>query len=299
MQRIKKAVILCGGLATRFLPISKSVCKEMLPIINRPIIDLIVTELKEAGIEEVLIVVRRGKEILENYFDRNVEIEERLALTGKNDLLELAQRPQNILRVSFIRQLDASGTAQATYMAKEFAGGEPFLMMFGDELLFNKTSGTKQLLAAYDECYEEGGSLLAVKTVAKSEVSSYGIINPCTLFKSESGLIKVFDMVEKPKPEDAPSNLCYIGPAILTPEIFEEIEKLERPTESWKEVVLTCAYRKLAQRGKLFAAKINGTRFDVGSHSGLIKANVYAALKDKNYKDDMIEFLSNLGYDKE
>ena len=254
-----------------------------------PVIHFIVSQLKEAGIEEVLIVVGRNKEILENYFDRNVEVEERLVQTGKAELLKVATSPHKIINISFVRQIDAKGTGYAAALAKNFVAGEPFMLMYGDEVMFGGVSCAKQLIKAYNNCYEDAASVIAVCKVPRQQVSSYGIV---AFEKTKGKLVKMTGIVEKPKISEAPSSYSYIGPAILNNEIFDEIAKIK--VQPGEEIGITSAYDSLAKKGKMCALMVKGKRFDVGSPLGLIKANVYAASKDKKLKKELALFLLSL-----
>jgi UTP--glucose-1-phosphate uridylyltransferase len=259
----------------------------MLPIVDKPIIDYIVSELKDAGIEEVLIILGRNKEILANYFDRNIEIENRIGCPLEN------KQCANF-KIYFLRQEEAKGTGYATSLAKNFVAGEPFVLMFGDEIIFSRKSVTKQLIDAFDN-----KTLIAVQKVKMADVHKYGIV------KIDS-ISHMIDLVEKPNRSEAPSNLSYLGPAVLLPEIFDEIDKIEinqknmnaiennKPLGSSPEIGITSAYQSLARQNKISHLKVSGKRFDTGSPIGLIKANVYAASHNKKSKAEFRGFLKGV-----
>lgn len=285
---IKKAVILCGGMATRFMPYCKSVPKEMLPILNKPILHYLVEDLVEEGITDILIVIGRNKESIFNYFDKVPELEERLIKSNKKDLLNIVNKPQNLANITFIKQIEPKGTGYATLKAKNWVGSDNFYLCFGDELMFNnKESCVKQLLEKFNQCNK---SIIAVQSCKFSEVEKYGIIKAG---KIKNNLIEVLDIIEKPKPENAPSNICYIGPAVLKPEIFDIIEKTDF---SGLELNLTDSFKLLAKENKIFAMQINGERFDCGNVTGFLKANIFYGLKDKGISEDIINYLNNKNY---
>lgn len=285
---IKKAVILCGGMATRFMPYCKSVPKEMLPILNKPILHYLVEDLVKEGITDILIVIGRNKESIFNYFDKVPELEERLIKSNKKDLLNIVNKPQNLANITFIKQIEPKGTGYATLKAKNWVGSDDFYLCFGDELMFNnKESCVRQLLEKFNQCNK---SIIAVQSCKFSEVEKYGIIKAG---KIKNNLIEVLDIIEKPKPENAPSNICYIGPAVLKPEIFDIIEKTDF---SGLELNLTDSFKLLAKENKIFAMQINGERFDCGNVTGFLKANIFYGLKDKGISEDIINYLNNKNY---
>lgn len=284
---IKKAVILTGGLATRFLPISKSVPKEMLPILNKPVLQLIIEDLKKAGVEQALIINGRNKEAIVRHFDCNYELEDRLIKTNKNELLKEEQNSTQLLDLYFKQQLYAKGTGYGLMLAKKWVDKDPFVMVFGDELVFNDGKNVYEQLF---DCYNKHKTnVIAVQQVPHSEVYKYGIIDIKKQYDNEY-LIK--DIVEKPKVEDAPSDISYIGPAVLTYDIFEAIDRL--PKIDGKEIIATEAFRDLAQNGDFYAVNIEGERHDVGNKFGFLKANVCAALKDDEIKEQTIEMLKQI-----
>ena len=287
MKKVTKAVVLCGGLATRFLPISKSVPKEMLPLLDKPILQIIVEDLAKAGIKDILVIVGRGKECILNHFDKNVEIEQRLIETNKLDELAQVQKTYNLANILFKRQLEPKGTGYCVEIAKSFVGDDPFVVMFGDEVMFcEKENAIEQLLQTFEK---EQLSTIAVKQVPMEEVYKYGIIQKGD--KIEDGY-KVEKIVEKPKVSEAPSNISYIGPAVLTNEIFDKLKIMK--VEEGKEKILTDAFDLLARENKLCARMIEGDRHDMGNKFGFVKANIYACLNDENYSKDMKNLICEL-----
>lgn len=284
---IKKAVILCGGMATRFMPYCKSVPKEMLPILDKPILQYLIEDLSEAGITDILIVIGRNKECIQNHFDRVPELEDRLIKSKKFDILKVVNKPQNLANITFIRQIEPNGTGYATLKAKKWVGSDSFYLCYGDELMFNKNgiNGVKQLINKYNECNE---SIIAVRKCNYNDVDKYGVITPGNI---TNNIIKVLDIVEKPKKEEAPSNICYIGPAILKPEIFNIIEKTEY---SGLELILTDSFKYLAKQNKLSATMIEGERFDCGNIEGFLKANLYCGIQNEKTKKEIIKYCKEL-----
>lgn len=284
---IKKAVILCGGMATRFLPISKSIPKEMFPLLDKPILQVLIEDLKKAGIEDVIIVLGRGKECIMRHFDHNIELEQRLKESGKLDYLEIATKPNKLVNMYYTMQDEPKGTGHAIKLVRSFVGKDPFVLLFGDEvMLCDGKNEIEQLIENYNK-YKT--TVMAVQKCRWEDTYKYGIIKPKTL---EDGVYSVLDMVEKPKVEDAPSNIVYLGPAILTSEIFDKLDLCEEV--EGKELYLTDAFCKLAKENKLYAQEINGKRFDMGNKFGFVQANIVACLNDENFKKDMKEYILTL-----
>lgn len=287
MNKVKKAVVLCGGLATRFLPISKSVPKEMFPILDKPILQVIVEDLAKAGITDIFILVGRGKECILNHFDKNVELEQRLIATNKLEFLEKVREPNNLANIVYKRQIEPKGTGFGIEQAKSFVGDDPFVLMFGDEVMFcDEKNVVEQLIETYEK---EQKNVIAVKEVPMEEVYRYGIIDKGE--KIENGY-NVKGIVEKPKVEEAPSNISYIGPAILTKDVFPALDKLE--VIEGKEKILTEAFAFLCEDDNLCARFIEGDRHDLGNKFGFVRANIYACLRDEEFKDEMKKLIKDL-----
>lgn len=266
MKKVRKAVIPAAGFGTRFLPATKAMAKEMLPIVDKPTIQFIVEEAIASGIEDILIVTGKSKRPIEDHFDSNIELEANLREKGKNELLELVQETTG-LRIHFVRQSYPLGLGHAVLQAKAFVGDEPFVVMLGDDLMEDEVPLTKQLMDAYERTH---ASNIAVMEVPHEETSKYGIIDPDQ--ELEPGLFNVRRFVEKPKPEDAPSNLAIIGRYLLTPEIFEILEN-QNPGAGG-EIQLTDAIDTLNQTQRVFAKRFDGKRFDVGDKFGFLTTSI-------------------------
>ncbi|CAM2877700.1 UTP--glucose-1-phosphate uridylyltransferase GalU [Dellaglioa algida] len=287
MQKVKKAIIPAAGLGTRFLPATKAMAKEMLPIVDKPTIQFIVEEARQSGIEDILIVTGKGKRPIEDHFDSVPELEANLAAKHKDELLKLVEETTDI-NLYFIRQSHPRGLGDAVLMAKDFVGDEPFVVMLGDDLMEDKVPLTRQLMNRFDETH---ASTLAVMNVPHEEVSKYGVINPEVEVKP--GLFNVKNFVEKPTPEEAPSDLAIIGRYLLTPEIFGILEH-QKPGAG-NEVQLTDAIDALNKVQRVFAHEFKGTRYDVGYKFGYLKTSIEYGLKHKEVKDELKEYLKTLG----
>lgn len=285
-KKVRKAVIPAAGLGTRFLPATKAQPKEMLPIVDKPTIQYIIEEAKASGIEEILIVTGRSKRSIEDHFDRSIELEINLKEHNKDDLLEVIKKISEI-NIHYIRQKEPLGLGHAILCAKHFIGDEPFAVLLGDDVVDSKKPCLKQLIDVYDET---GASILGVQKVAKDKVSSYGIVAP----KGDIGerTCVVGDMVEKPDVENAPSQLAVLGRYIITPQIFELLEK----TKAGKggEIQLTDGLKELAKKQIVLAYDFVGRRYDVGSKQGFLEATVEYALKRPELKDEFMEYLKGI-----
>lgn len=286
-KKVRKAVIPAAGLGTRFLPATKALAKEMLPIVDKPTIQFIVEEALASGIEDILVVTGKSKRSIEDHFDSNFELEYNLEKKGKKDLLKLVDETTGI-RLHFIRQSHPKGLGDAVLQAKAFVGNEPFVVMLGDDLMEDDIPLTKQLINDYESTH---AATLAVMQVPHEEVSSYGVIAPQG--KGVNGLYSVDTFVEKPKPKDAPSDLAIIGRYLLTPEIFDILETQEPGTGN--EVQLTDAIDKLNKTQRVFARQFTGKRYDVGDKFGFMKTSIDYALRHPQVKDDLKRYLIDLG----
>lgn len=286
-DRVKKAIIPAAGLGTRFLPATKASPKEMLPIVDKPTIQFIVEEARKAGIEDILIVTGKGKRAIEDHFDSVPELESNLKAKHKDNLLKLVEETTDI-NLYFIRQSHPRGLGDAVLMAKDFVGDEPFVVMLGDDLMEDKVPLTKQLMNSYEETH---ASTLAVMQVPHKEVSKYGVIKPQAKIKPD--LFNVESFVEKPSPEEAPSDYAIIGRYLLTPEIFDVLEN-QKPGKG-NEVQLTDAINELNKTQRVFAHVFSGDRYDVGNKFGFLKTNIQYGLKHPEVKDDLREYIKQLG----
>ena len=291
MTKVRKAVIPAAGLGTRFLPATKALAKEMLPIVDKPTIQFIVEEALKSGIEEILVVTGKAKRSIEDHFDSNFELEYNLEQKGKTDLLKLVN-DTTAINLHFIRQSHPRGLGDAVLQAKAFVGNEPFVVMLGDDLMDITNDDalplTKQLMNDYDETH---ASTIAVMEVPHEEVSSYGVIAPQG--EGINGLYSVETFVEKPNPEDAPSDLAIIGRYLLTPEIFDILANQE--PGAGNEIQLTDAIDTLNKTQRVFAREFKGQRYDVGDKFGFMKTSIDYALKHPQVKNDLKQYIIDLG----
>ena len=289
-KRVRKAVIPAAGLGTRFLPATKALAKEMLPIVDKPTIQFIVEEALASGIEDILVVTGKSKRSIEDHFDSNFELEYNLKEKGKTDLLRLVDESTGI-RLHFIRQSHPRGLGDAVLQAKAFVGNEPFVVLLGDDLMdINGTDYplTKQLIDDYEATH---ASTIAVMPVPHEEVSAYGVIAPQG--EGINGLYSVETFVEKPNPEDAPSDLAIIGRYLLTPEIFDLLERQE--PGAGNEIQLTDAIDALNKTQRVFAREFKGQRYDVGDKYGYMKTSIEYGLNHPQTKDDLKDYIISLG----
>lgn len=286
-MKVRKAVIPAAGLGTRFLPATKAMAKEMLPIVDKPTIQFIVEEALNSGIEDILIVTGKGKRPIEDHFDANLELEMNLKEKGKNDLLKLVEETTDV-NLHFIRQSHPKGLGHAVLQAKAFVGNEPFVVMLGDDLMEDRVPLSKQLIDDYEKTH---ASTIAVMKVPHEDTSKYGIINPYG--QVEKGLYNVNSFVEKPEPEVAPSDLAIIGRYLLTPEIFSILENLA--PGAGDEIQLTDAIDTLNKTQRVFAREFKGKRFDVGDKFGFMRTSIEYGLVHPQIKDDLAEFIIELG----
>lgn len=294
-MKVTKAIIPAAGLGTRFLPVTKSLPKEMLPIIDIPTIQLIVEEAIESGIKDILIITNANKHEMENHFDINYELEARLRANGKLKDAQMVHDIAMMANVHYVRQKEPKGLGHAVLCAKSFVGNEPFAVLLGDDLVVNRKGkpALLQLMEAY-ETYE--ASILGVQTVAKEDVYKYGIVDPLPNGIKKDRLTEIKDMVEKPSVEDAPSQLAVLGRYILTPEIFKILEST--PVGKNNEIQLTDAIRTLLKKQKVYAYDFEGERYDVGDKFGFVKATIDFALEREDLHDKVSAYLKTLN-DKE
>lgn len=286
MKKVRKAIIPAAGLGTRFLPATKAMPKEMLPIVDKPTIQYIVEEAIESGIEDIIIVTGKGKRAIEDHFDHAFELEQNLFEKGKIDLLQKVQQSSKMADIHYIRQKEPNGLGHAVWCARKFIGDEPFAVLLGDDIVQSKKPCLKQLIEQYEET---GSSVIGVQTVTDEETSRYGIVDPTT---KNGRLYGVQNFVEKPAPGEAPSNLAIMGRYVLAPEIFHYLDKQEKG--SGGEIQLTDAIQKLNTFQRVFAYDFEGTRYDVGEKLGFITTTLEFALKDKSIHTNLIKEIERL-----
>jgi UTP--glucose-1-phosphate uridylyltransferase len=280
---VRKAVIPAAGLGTRFLPATKASPKEMLPLVDKPLIQYAVEEAVAAGIEDIIVVTGRGKRAIEDHFDRSVELEENLKGNGKAQLLSQIRHISNLANFCYVRQSEALGLGHAVLCAQRLIGDEPFAVILGDEIIDADVPGLAQLIHTYKK---RNGAVLGVQEVPREEVSRYGIVSPRPIGEY---LYEVADLVEKPSPADAPSNLAVIGRYVLPPEIFPILRKT-RPGKNG-EIQLTDALKELAKAAPMYAQEIRGNRYDAGDKLGFLIATVEFALKNPSLGSEFGEYL--------
>lgn len=278
MKKIRKAIIPAAGLGTRFLPATKAMPKEMLPIVDKPTIQYIVEEAIASGIEDIIIVTGKGKRAIEDHFDNALELETNLMEKGKLDMLEKVQESANV-DIHYIRQKEPLGLGHAIWCARKFIGDEPFAVLLGDDIVKNDEPCLKQLMNQYDKTFS---SVIGVQQVPDEEVHRYGIIDPV---HTKNRLMQVTQFVEKPRLEDAPSNYAIIGRYILTPEIFRFLD--EKKTGKGGEIQLTDAIEALNTIQRVFAYEFEGRRYDVGEQLGFIETILDFALAREDLTKDV------------
>ncbi len=285
-MKIRKAVFPAAGFGTRFLPATKAIPKEMLPLIDKPLIQYSVEEAKSSGLEEVIIITGMGKTAIEDHFDVSFELEMLLKERNKKEILTMVEELSNFIHFSYTRQKKPLGLGHAIHCAKNLVGMEPFAVFLSDDVIAAKIPVMKQMIKVFNEYHS---TILAVQRVPKKETHHYGIIKAK---KIGPRVYKVLDMVEKPHPEDAPSNLAIIGRYILMPEIFHLLETV-KPGKGG-EIQLTDGIRAMLQRGDVYAYEFEGERYDAGDRLGFLKANVSFALNDHTLGREFKRFLKGL-----
>lgn len=286
MKKIKKAVIPAAGLGTRVLPASKSMPKEMLPIVDKPAIQYIVEEAVAAGIEDILIITNRGKSIIEDHFDHSIELEQRLADSGKLDFLKQVQELSSLANIHYVRQKETKGLGHAVYCAKAFVGDEPFAVLYGDDVIISDESACGQLCRVYEEF---GKSVVGIKSVPREDIHRY-----CTLAVSNAhdNIYSVSDMIEKPTDDQIMSLFSILGRCVLTPDVFDILENLEPGFGG--EIQLTDAMRIMAQNGNMMGIDYVGKRYDMGNKLGILQANCEVALKREDMGAEFAAYLKEL-----
>ncbi len=285
MKKIRKAVIPVAGMGTRFLPITKSVAKEMLPIVDKPTISYIVEECVNSGIEDILFITSSYKKSLEDYFDQNFEIQTRLQNNkAKLELLKSVDKISDKVNIYFIRQGEPKGSGHAVSLAQHFIGNEPFAMLYGDDIIYSDHKpALKQLIELYEET--NGANIIGVQEVKKEEVYKYGIVE----FETAN---KIKTIIEKPSIEEAPSTCAGLGRYIINPTIFDILETLE--IDEHGEYQFTNAMKELMKKEPFYACRYNGKYYDTGSKLGYLIANIEYGLKNKEIQDELKEYLKNI-----
>ncbi|MGN7312567.1 UTP--glucose-1-phosphate uridylyltransferase GalU [Alkalicoccobacillus gibsonii] len=286
MKRVKKAIIPAAGLGTRFLPATKVMPKEMLPIVDKPTIQYIIEEAIESGIEDIIIVTGKGKRAIEDHFDAAFELEQNLLEKEKFSLLEEVQKSTNLVDIHYIRQKEAKGLGHAVWCARKFIGDEPFAVLLGDDIVDNNEPCLKQLMNIYNET---SSSVVGVQEVADHQTHRYGIVDP---YSTEGRTSRVNQFVEKPAPGTAPSNLAIMGRYIFTPEIFDFLG--QHQIGAGGEIQLTDAIQMLNEKQSVYAYNFEGKRYDVGEKMGFVQTTIEYALKKPELKDELLEYLEEL-----
>ncbi|ODG91989.1 MULTISPECIES: UTP--glucose-1-phosphate uridylyltransferase GalU [Bacillaceae] len=285
-MKIKKAIIPAAGLGTRFLPATKAMPKEMLPIVDKPTIQYIVEEAIESGIEDIIIVTGKGKRAIEDHFDNSFELEQNLLEKGKFELLSEVQKSSKMVDIHYIRQKEPRGLGHAIWCARKFIGDEPFAVLLGDDIVKADTPCLKQMIGQFNRY---NASILGVQTVNEAEVSRYGIVDGSLI---DNHFYNVHSLVEKPKQEEAPSNLAILGRYILTPRIFDILSN-QKPGAG-NEIQLTDAIAELNKQEAVYAYEFEGTRYDVGEKLGFIKTTLEFALKREDLRHSVLDYLTEL-----
>ncbi|WP_309088625.1 UTP--glucose-1-phosphate uridylyltransferase GalU [Domibacillus sp.] len=285
-MKVKKAIIPAAGLGTRFLPATKAMPKEMLPIVDKPTIQYIVEEAIESGIEDIIIVTGKGKRSIEDHFDHSFELEQNLLSKGKFELLSEVQKSSKLVDIHYIRQKEPKGLGHAIWCARKFIGDEPFAVLLGDDIVKADTPCLKQMIDQYNRY---NASILGVQTVQEEAVSRYGIVDGSMI---DNRLYSVRGLVEKPAREEAPSNLAILGRYILSPKIFELLNS-QKPGAGG-EIQLTDAIAQLNEHEAVYAYDFEGTRYDVGEKMGFIQTNIEFALQHEELRSELMAYLSSI-----
>ena len=285
-QKVRKAVFPAAGLGTRFLPATKASPKEMLPLVDKPLIQYVVEEAVASGIESVIVVTGRGKAAIEDHFDVSFELEKLLEERGKQEELEAVRAIAEMARISYVRQREALGLGHAVLQARDLVGDEPFAVMLSDDIIDSKRPALRQLLDVYEKY---NAPVVAIMQVHGDAISRFGAVD---VEEVEDGVYKIKDMVEKPPLAKAPSDLAIIGRYVLTPDIFDEIEKTQPGAIG--EIQITDAMRSLLNRRPFYAVRFEGTRYDAGDKLGFLVATVEFALKHEDLASEFRDYLKSL-----
>jgi UTP--glucose-1-phosphate uridylyltransferase len=287
--QVRKAVFPAAGLGTRFLPATKAQPKEMLPLVDKPIIQYGVEEAVAAGVDNIILVTGRGKNAIEDHFDVSVELETFLEARGKRDQLAEVRKISNMINFAYVRQGEPLGLGHAVLVARELVGSEPFAVILGDDVIDAEPPAIKQLIDVFERVQ---GPVLAVERVPREEISSYGVIDVAPGVSLGAGVYQVRDLVEKPAREEAPSDLAIIGRYVLTPDIFAALAATK--SDRTGEIQLTNGLRELAKARPIYACEVKGVRHDTGNKLGFLKAVVYFALRRPDLADKFAAYLGSL-----
>ena len=290
-KKVRKAVFPAAGLGTRFLPATKAQPKEMLPIVDKPIIQYGVEEALASGCDQIVMVTGRGKQAIEDHFDVSYELESMLAERKKKDLLDIVRHISDMIHLAYVRQKEALGLGHAVLTARELVGDEPFAVLLADDVIDAQVPCLKQLIDVFEKTQS---SVIAVQQIDGPAISSYGVLKAKPVSGSNGKLFEIEDLVEKPKAENAPSNLAIIGRYVLTSTIFEELEKTQKGAGG--ELQLTDGMKNLLRREKIYGYVFEGKRHDAGDKLGFLKATVEFALKRPDLKDQFRDYLKQLKF---
>ncbi|KGP80832.1 MULTISPECIES: UTP--glucose-1-phosphate uridylyltransferase GalU [unclassified Paenibacillus] len=288
-MRIRKAIIPAAGLGTRFLPATKAMPKEMLPIVDKPTIQYIIEEAVASGIEDIIIVTGKGKRAIEDHFDYSFELEQNLVDKQKWDLLNAVRKSSEMADIHYIRQKEPKGLGHAIWCARKFIGDEPFAVLLGDDIVEAEKPCLQQMVEVFDE-YES--PIVGVQPVDWKEVSRYGIVDGEQILKTNDRIFRSKRLVEKPKSEDAPSNLAIMGRYILTPDIFEILG--QQSVGVGGEIQLTDALSRLNEQRQILAYHFDGLRHDVGEKLGFIETTIHYALQRPDLREDLLDYLKKI-----
>lgn len=285
-QKIKKAIIPAAGFGTRFLPATKVIPKELVPVVGKPSIHWIVEEIRQSEIKEVIFIISRGKELIIDYFNHNFELESFLEKKGKYELISQINKLNDSIKIASVRQSEQLGLGHAVLMAKEFVGEEPFAVLLPDDIILGSPPCIKQLIEVFGV---NNNGVIGIFMAQKEEISSYGIVSGNFV---GGGIFKVSGIIEKPKPKEAPTNYAVTGRYVLPPQIFEILERTSEGAGG--EIQLTDAIHKLAQVDSVYGVFFKGERFDVGNIGGFIKANIAISVREPEMKSEILRFIKNL-----
>jgi UTP--glucose-1-phosphate uridylyltransferase len=288
---VRKAVFPAAGLGTRFLPATKAQPKEMLPLVDKPIIQYGVEEAVASGVDNIILVTGRGKNAIEDHFDVSVELESFLEARGKREQLDEVRKISNMINFAYVRQGEPLGLGHAVLVARELVGQEPFAVILGDDVIDADPPAIKQLIDAFEDL---DGPVIAVERVPRDEISSYGVIAVEPNARLGAGIYQVRDLVEKPPRDEAPSDLAIIGRYVLTPDIFPALAAIKDQSDRTGEIQLTNGLRELLKTRPIYACEVKGVRHDTGNKLGFLKAVVYFALRRPDLAGKFAEYLASL-----